>query len=67
MGAAVVRTVDVVTAGCPGRPEPAGLLVRPDGFTRWATGTGPGSGPAGDPGQTLGDAPERWSGAAAPV
>ncbi|MGW6576180.1 FAD-dependent oxidoreductase [Streptomyces sp. NPDC054945] len=28
--------VRVVTAACPGRPEPAGLLVRPDGIIAWA-------------------------------
>ena len=28
----------VVTAGCAGRPELAGLLVRPDGHVAWAAG-----------------------------
>ena len=28
--------VDVRTVACPGRPELAGLLVRPDGFVAWA-------------------------------
>ncbi|OKI08352.1 FAD-dependent oxidoreductase [Streptomyces sp. CB02923] len=31
--------VRVVTGRCPGRPELAGLLVRPDGITAWASGT----------------------------
>ncbi|MEU8683351.1 FAD-dependent oxidoreductase [Streptomyces sp. NPDC048611] len=36
--------VRVVTAGCPGRPGLAGLLVRPDGCTAWAADSGgPGS------------------------
>ncbi|MFG2098011.1 FAD-dependent oxidoreductase [Streptomyces sp. NPDC048612] len=36
--------VQVVTAGCPGRPGLAGLLVRPDGCTAWAADSGgPGS------------------------
>ncbi|MEU5210596.1 FAD-dependent monooxygenase [Streptomyces sp. NPDC020742] len=29
----------VLTAGCPARPDLAGLLVRPDGCTAWAVGT----------------------------
>ncbi|MFI5525602.1 FAD-dependent monooxygenase [Streptomyces platensis] len=32
--------VRVVTTGCPGRPELAGLLVRPDGCTAWAADSG---------------------------
>ncbi|MBB5117707.1 FAD-dependent oxidoreductase [Streptomyces eurocidicus] len=32
--------VDVVTAACPSRPELAAVLVRPDGFTAWATDAG---------------------------
>ncbi|WP_171168067.1 FAD-dependent monooxygenase [Streptomyces sp. I05A-00742] len=32
--------VDVVTARCPGRPDLAALLVRPDGFTAWAADAG---------------------------
>ncbi|WP_206501933.1 FAD-dependent oxidoreductase [Streptomyces chrestomyceticus] len=34
--------VRVVTGRCPSRPELAGLLVRPDGITAWAAGTGAG-------------------------
>ncbi len=34
--------VRVVTAACPGRPEPAGLLVRPDGIVAWAADAGDG-------------------------
>ncbi|WP_327736523.1 FAD-dependent oxidoreductase [Streptomyces nojiriensis] len=44
--------VRVVTAACPGGPEPAGLLVRPDGVVAWAAGAG--DGPA--------DALSRWFG-----
>ncbi|MBH1936741.1 FAD-dependent oxidoreductase [Streptomyces sp. AV19] len=32
--------VDVVTARCPDRQEPAALLVRPDGFVAWAADAG---------------------------
>lgn len=32
--------VRVVTAACPDGPQPAGLLVRPDGVVAWAAGTG---------------------------
>jgi 2-polyprenyl-6-methoxyphenol hydroxylase-like FAD-dependent oxidoreductase len=32
--------VNVVRAGCPQRPELAGLLVRPDGFVSWAADAG---------------------------
>ncbi len=32
--------VDIVTARCPSRPELAAVLVRPDGFTAWATDAG---------------------------
>ncbi|UQI43535.1 FAD-dependent monooxygenase [Streptomyces sp. HU2014] len=32
--------VDIVTARCPSRPELAGILVRPDGFTAWASDAG---------------------------
>ncbi|MGW3105191.1 FAD-dependent monooxygenase [Streptomyces sp. NPDC001100] len=42
--------VDVLTASCPGRPELAGLLVRPDGFTAWAADT---DGGEGDPADAL--------------
>ncbi|MFF4309932.1 FAD-dependent monooxygenase [Streptomyces sp. NPDC001507] len=45
--------VDVVTAGCPGRPELTGLLVRPDGFVAWAAD-------GDDRGDDLDDALTRW-------
>ncbi|MGY5009820.1 FAD-dependent monooxygenase [Streptomyces sp. 900105755] len=45
--------VDVVTAGCPGRPELTGLLVRPDGFVAWAAD-------GDDRGDDLDDALPRW-------
>ncbi|MEU5365062.1 FAD-dependent monooxygenase [Streptomyces sp. NPDC005925] len=32
--------VDILTAGCPSRPELAAVLVRPDGFTAWAADAG---------------------------
>ncbi|MEU2869813.1 FAD-dependent oxidoreductase [Streptomyces olivoreticuli] len=32
--------VDIVTAGCPSRPELGAVLVRPDGFTAWAADAG---------------------------
>ncbi|MFD3468154.1 FAD-dependent oxidoreductase [Streptomyces sp. NPDC058682] len=44
--------VRVVTAACPGGPEPAGLLVRPDGIVAWAAGAGDG----------VADALSRWFG-----
>ncbi|MFD5079434.1 FAD-dependent monooxygenase [Streptomyces sp. NPDC058371] len=49
--------VDVVTTGCPARPELTGLLVRPDGITAWAAdGTSSGDPahlePTGQPGPT---------------
>ncbi|MFA7762056.1 FAD-dependent oxidoreductase [Streptomyces sp. NRRL S-448] len=44
--------VRVVTAACPGRPEPAGLLVRPDGIVAWAA----------DAGDGLADALSQWFG-----
>lgn len=47
--------VRVVTGTCPGRPDPAGLLVRPDGIVAWAADTG--DGPDG-----LADALSRWFG-----
>ncbi|WP_406460296.1 FAD-dependent monooxygenase [Streptomyces sp. NBC_01622] len=50
--------VDVLTASCPGRPELAGLLVRPDGFTAWAADT---DGTEGDPSDAL----RLWFGAPA--
>ncbi|MFE5867606.1 FAD-dependent monooxygenase [Streptomyces roseifaciens] len=51
--------VSVLTAAAPARPELAGLLVRPDGFTAWAADT------AAPPGATdvLGGALARWFGA----
>jgi 2-polyprenyl-6-methoxyphenol hydroxylase-like FAD-dependent oxidoreductase len=49
--------VDVVSTGCPQRPEVAGLLVRPDGFVAWAADRGrTGAGPE--------PALRRWAGAA---
>ncbi|GGX87504.1 FAD-dependent oxidoreductase [Streptomyces hiroshimensis] len=53
--------VSVVTAAAPERPELAGLLVRPDGFTAWAADT------ASLPEATgaLGGALTRWFGARA--
>ncbi|MEV7401656.1 FAD-dependent oxidoreductase [Streptomyces sp. NPDC091267] len=61
--------VDVRAAACPGRPELAGLLVRPDGFTAWAADRqGPDAGreQAGqEPGEPVADALERWFGAPA--
>ncbi|MFS4094567.1 FAD-dependent monooxygenase [Streptomyces sp. AF1A] len=47
--------LDVVTAACPGRPNLAGLFVRPDGFVAWAADT------EGEKG--LPEALERWLGA----
>ncbi|MFI8390642.1 hypothetical protein [Streptomyces sp. NPDC085540] len=44
--------VRVVTAACPGGPEPAGQLVRPDGIVAWAAGAGDG----------VADALSRWFG-----
>jgi hypothetical protein len=49
--------VDVRTVACPGRPELAGLLVRPDGFVAWAAD---GDDEGGD---ALGQALELWFGA----
>jgi len=51
--------VTVVTATCPSRPGLAALLVRPDGFTAWAADTEP----AGEGGEPLEAALERWFGA----
>ncbi|MFD4502614.1 FAD-dependent monooxygenase [Streptomyces sp. NPDC058457] len=45
--------VEVVTVGCPGRPELTGLLVRPDGFVAWAAD-------GSDQGDDLDDALTRW-------
>ncbi|MGW2520812.1 FAD-dependent monooxygenase [Streptomyces sp. NPDC001617] len=49
--------VAVVTAECAGRPELAGMLVRPDGFVAWAADAGQ------DGGDELEDALQRWLGA----
>ncbi|WP_329099993.1 FAD-dependent oxidoreductase [Streptomyces sp. NBC_01439] len=62
--------VRVTTVACPGRPELAGLLVRPDGIVAWASDAGdaPDTGDAAvtaDPavtGDTLTDALHRWFG-----
>ena len=48
--------VTVVTADCAGRPELAGMLVRPDGFVAWAADAGR------DDGEGLEEALERWLG-----
>ncbi|MFB7264377.1 FAD-dependent oxidoreductase [Streptomyces nojiriensis] len=48
--------VRVVTAACPDGPEPAGLLVRPDGIVAWAVGAGDGDGDG------IADALARWFG-----
>ncbi|OKK15671.1 FAD-dependent oxidoreductase [Streptomyces sp. CB00455] len=53
--------VRVVTAACPGRPELAGLLVRPDGVVAWASDAGDASEP--DAGGGLADVLPRWCGA----
>ncbi|MFG2481411.1 FAD-dependent oxidoreductase [Streptomyces virginiae] len=50
--------VRLVTTACPGRPDLAGLLVRPDGITAWALDAGGGP----DTGDGLGDALSRWFG-----
>ena len=42
--------VDVLTTACPQHPELAGLLVRPDGFTAWASDT---DGAEDDPSEAL--------------
>ena len=42
--------VDVLTTSCPQHPELAGLLVRPDGFTAWASDT---DGAENDPSDAL--------------
>ncbi|PNE41805.1 FAD-dependent monooxygenase [Streptomyces noursei] len=52
--------VRIVTAGCPDRPDLAGLLVRPDGCTAWAADA-----PGGH--EELDAALGRWFGAPAPV
>jgi 2-polyprenyl-6-methoxyphenol hydroxylase-like FAD-dependent oxidoreductase len=63
--------VDVLSTTCPARADLAGLLVRPDGITAWASDhpadhPADGSeGPAGDPGDALVDTLERWFGAPA--
>ncbi|MFH8343204.1 FAD-dependent monooxygenase [Streptomyces sp. NPDC018045] len=49
--------VRVMTGRCPSRPDLAGLLVRPDGFTAWAAGTDAGLDGAGV-------APTAWNGQA---
>ncbi|MER5433337.1 FAD-dependent monooxygenase [Streptomyces sp. NPDC002588] len=48
--------VDVRTATCPGRPELAGLLVRPDGYVAWAADAG------SDGGGEAADALDLWFG-----
>jgi 2-polyprenyl-6-methoxyphenol hydroxylase-like FAD-dependent oxidoreductase len=53
--------VDVLTTTCPGRPELAGLLVRPDGVTAWAGDATDADG-AEDPGDALVEALGRWLG-----
>ncbi|MER6354125.1 FAD-dependent monooxygenase [Streptomyces sp. NPDC001634] len=45
--------VGVLTVACPGRPELAALLVRPDGFVAWAAGEG-------DTGDGLEETLSRW-------
>ncbi|MFJ9897368.1 FAD-dependent monooxygenase [Streptomyces sp. NPDC091280] len=55
--------VDVLTASCPGRPELAALLVRPDGFTAWAADTGEEGEGSGDSGDGPSDALRLWFGA----
>ncbi|MFD9480104.1 FAD-dependent oxidoreductase [Streptomyces nojiriensis] len=50
--------VRVATAACAGRPEPAGLLVRPDGIVAWAGDAGD----AADTGDGLAGALARWFG-----
>ncbi|MCZ1015136.1 FAD-dependent monooxygenase [Streptomyces noursei] len=52
--------VRIVTAGCPDRPDLAGLLVRPDGCTAWAADA-----PGGD--EELDAALGRWFGVPAQV
>ncbi|WP_416975588.1 FAD-dependent monooxygenase [Streptomyces sp. 4F14] len=49
----------VLTAACPARPGLAALLVRPDGFTAWATDA---DGDAGEGGEPAEAALERWFG-----
>ncbi|RXS86478.1 FAD-dependent oxidoreductase [Streptomyces sp. TM32] len=50
--------IRLLTAHCPGRPGPVGLLVRPDGCTAWAADS-----PAGpDTGDELSAALRRWFG-----
>ncbi|GAA2266286.1 MULTISPECIES: FAD-dependent oxidoreductase [Kitasatospora] len=52
--------VDTVTAACPDRPQLRGLLVRPDGFTAWASDLS--DDPAAS-GEALAAALVRWFGA----
>ncbi|MFJ2806067.1 FAD-dependent oxidoreductase [Kitasatospora sp. NPDC087271] len=47
----------IVTSPCPEQPTPAALLVRPDGFVAWA-------GDSGEAPDGLGEALDRWLGAA---
>ncbi|MGW0942474.1 FAD-dependent monooxygenase [Streptomyces sp. NPDC002623] len=56
--------VDVRTTVAPGRPEPAALLVRPDGYVAWAATADSTPDTAADgPDDTLDAALERWFGA----
>ncbi|HET9381116.1 MAG TPA: FAD-dependent oxidoreductase [Streptomyces sp.] len=60
--AGYVGRVDILTAGCPSRPELAAVLVRPDGFTAWAADTGV-QAQAPTPTAGLAEALEEWFGA----
>ncbi|MBT2452553.1 FAD-dependent oxidoreductase [Streptomyces sp. ISL-43] len=57
--------VRIATTACPGSPELAGLLVRPDGIVAWAADAGDTSdtGDTADTGDRLADALSRWFGA----